>query len=408
MNATEAQFVEILSSSIRGKSINKKYSDVNWIDLINLSRAHKVEGLIYPTLGKMKFEDEEVIDEINKLKKTVFMTGVREKRKIQYLSYVFSKLNEANIPIIVLKGLVVRNLYPHPEQRSMCDADILIHKNDLEKVKFELMKLGYMLTNHEASHHIALVHKVYPMIEVHWNIVKKDGFSKNIDKFEQEVWKRAIRVSVGNIKVLSLCYEDLLIHLSMHMAAHLAASGFGLRQVSDFVLVIEHKREKIDWNRFTDDIRYLGFEKFSLSMMVLSNILFDLDIPLEVNLTTVLNSNYIEILIDEIFQSGIYGKRDMTSKFTNQLAFDFKGQDRNATLGTLKRYLSFIFPPIEGMSEKYIYAKKNKLLVPVAWVQHLGAGITNKNYKISDKVKFITVGSRKVIKRNQLLRWLEL
>ena len=60
------------------------------------------------------------------------------------------------------------------------------------------------------------------------------------------------------------------------------------------------------------------------------------------------------------------------------------------------------------MSEKYTYAKKNKLLVPVAWVQHLGAGITNKNYKISDKVKFITVGSRKVIKRTELLRWLEL
>ena len=34
------------------------------------------------------------------------------------------------------------------------------------------------------------------------------------------------------------------------------------------------------------------------------------------------------------------------------------------------------------MSEKYNYAKDNKILTPVAWAHHLGAGVLNKDYSL--------------------------
>ena len=36
----------------------------------------------------------------------------------------------------------------------------------------------------------------------------------------------------------------------MHMAAHLAATGFGVRQICDLVLLVEKKGDEIDWNKF--------------------------------------------------------------------------------------------------------------------------------------------------------------
>ena len=87
----------------------------------------------------------------------------------------------------------------------MSDADILVHKDDVEKVKNLLIDMGYIfLEDHKASHHIALVHHRYPMIEVHWNLFKRDGFSNELEHYERLIWKRAIKVNVGKAEVLSL------------------------------------------------------------------------------------------------------------------------------------------------------------------------------------------------------------
>ena len=117
-------------------------------------------------------------------------TGIGQSRHISGLSIVFNKIIEENIPVIVLKGLVVRDFYPQPDQRTMSDADILVHKDDVEKVKNLLIDMGYIfLEDHKASHHIALVHHKYPMVEVHWNLFKRDGFSNELEHYERLIWK---------------------------------------------------------------------------------------------------------------------------------------------------------------------------------------------------------------------------
>ena len=41
----------------------------------------------------------------------------------------------------MLKGLVIRDLYPMLELRIMCDADILVHKEDLDRVRMLLISI---------------------------------------------------------------------------------------------------------------------------------------------------------------------------------------------------------------------------------------------------------------------------
>ena len=408
MNTTEKQFIDLLSNSIRNEVCKKKYDNVDWNELINLSRKHKIEGLIYSALNKAELLENIDEDKVKDLKKEVFFTGVTQISNMSKLEKVFNEFSKENVPVIVLKGLVVREYYPQPEQRSMSDADIFVKAKDLNKSKKILIDLGYTEVDAEASHHIKYIKSGYPMIELHWHVMKRDGFSDELDLFEDDIWDRTIEVNVKGAKVLSLGYEDLALHLCMHMAAHLAASGFGVRQIADLVLLVEKKGHLIDWTLFINKAEEFGFKKFIIIMFKICNILFSMDIPKEMAVYKIDDEEMFESLISTIFDGGVYGKKDMASNFANQVAFNYKGKDSNATIGAIRRYFRFIFPSIETMSDKYSYARKIRILTPIAWIHHLFSGIFRKEYNFTDKIRFLTKGAKESVEKNKILSWMEL
>lgn len=408
MNTTEKQFIDLLSNSIRNEVCKKKYDNVDWNELMNLSRKHKIEGLIYSALNKSRLLENIDEDKVNELKKEVFFSGVTQISNMSKLEIVFNEFSKENVPVIVLKGLVVREYYPQPEQRSMSDADIFVKAKDLNKSKKILIDLGYTEVDAEASHHIKYIKSGYPMIELHWHVMKRDGFSDELDLFEDDIWDRTIEVKVKGAKVLSLGYEDLALHLCMHMAAHLASSGFGVRQIADLVLLVEKKGHLIDWTLFINKAEEFGFKKFIIIMFKICNILFSMDIPKEMAVYKIDDEEMFESLISTIFDGGVYGKKDMASNFANQVAFNYKGKDSNATIGAIRRYFRFIFPSIETMSDKYSYARKIRILTPIAWIHHLFSGIFRKEYNFTDKIRFLTKGAKESVEKNKILSWMEL
>lgn len=408
MNTTEKQFIDLLSNSIRNEVCKKKYDNVDWNELINLSRKHKIEGLIYSALNKAELLENIDEDKVKDLKKEVFFTGVTQISNMSKLEKVFNEFSKENVPVIVLKGLVVREYYPQPEQRSMSDADIFVKAKDINKSKKILIDLGYTEIDAEASHHIKYIKSGYPMIELHWHVMKRDGFSDELDLFEDDIWDRTIEVKVKGAKVLSLGYEDLALHLCMHMAAHLAASGFGVRQIADLVLLVEKKGHLIDWTLFINKAEEFGFKRFIIIMFKICNILFSMDIPKEMAVYKIDDEEMFESLISTIFDGGVYGKKDMASNFANQVAFNYKGKDSNATIGAIRRYFRFIFPSIETMSDKYSYARKIRILTPIAWIHHLFSGIFRKEYNFTDKIRFLTKGAKESVEKNKILSWMEL
>ena len=59
-------------------------------------------------------------------------------------------------------------------------------------------------------------------------------------------------------------------------------------------------------------------------------------------------------------------------------------------------------------SSAYNYAKKHKILHPVAWGHHLIRGVFNKDYSLKEKIKFTTDTVSVSQKRNDLINYLEL
>ena len=111
-------------------------------------------------------------------------------------------------------------------------------------------------------------------------------------------------------------------------------------------------------------------------------------------------------MLEQILNGGAYGNRDVSHIFANQIAID---SDDNIKKGDITiRHKEIIFPKVEEMSDRYNYAKRYKLLKPIAYIHHLFAGLFRKEYKMKDKLNFITNGSNVASEKNELIKWLEI
>ena len=82
--------------------------------------------------------------------------------------------------------------------------------------------------------------------------------------------------------------------------------------------------------------------------------------------------------------------------------------DKDNTFSMVKRYIQIILPPVNKLSDRYGYAKKYKILLPIAWIHHIFVGITTKEYDKESKKKFLTSTISNAKSRNKVVRWLEL
>lgn len=379
MNNTQKQFIDILSTGIRDKNIDKVYENVEWDQIINLAIENKVEGIVYSSLHKSNILSVVGEKRINLLKQKAGDIEIEQLRKISELSVVLKKINKENIPLIILKGLAIRNFYPKAEHRTMGNANILVHREDVKRLKKLLIDMRYsVLEEHnKVPHHITLIHNSYPTIKIHWNLFDGHGFAKELIHYEKLIWKRATKNNLGDAEVLAFSYEDLASHLCMYMADHLTENGFEVRQLCDITILVEKLGNEIDWNSFIMKARMHGFEKFSLILFLICNELFDMKLPEELEVKYVNNKKYLEALIDEIFESKLKGKKVVTNQFAKQISFSL---------------------------DRYSYAKNIKILTPIAWIHHVFEIIFNSALKFKDLIN----GRERGVDRNKLIDWMEL
>lgn len=410
MNSTQSQLIELLSSAMHETKMEiDSVKKVKWKSIIKESEAHNVKGLVYSAINKSEYLKYIKKESLEQWKRDTLFTGVYQIQHIREISKVLKVFNKENIPVLVLKGLVVREFYPKPELRTMGDADVLVKKEDLSRIKKLLKDLGYSelrdLENHGA--HIVFVHNNHFPIEVHWVLTNKDYF-RGEPVFENQIWENAIKVKVGESDALSLSFEDLAVHLCIHMAVHSVASGFGIRQLCDLVLLVEKKGHLIDWSSFQNKVKECGIEKFTISLFLICGQLFKMAIPQELNDIKLVEEQLLKLLINDIFSSGVHGARSTSGMFGTSLAHSSPNLDSLDSVGTVKRFIMLLFPPNNKLSDRYSYAKKNTILLPIAWIHHFGRGIFNKEYSFLNKIKFLVSTVYTSKRKNKLLHQLEL
>lgn len=400
MEKYQEQIIDLLNASIHDSKPKLNYSNnIDWDKIIEECNAHSIDGLLYPALKNSGDNIDNKI--INKLKKITLISAIQQSKHIKDTEEILKLFNENNISVIVLKGLVIRYYYPKPDLRTMCDSDIIIHKEDLPKVRKLLLNEGFR-EEEDAGHHIAFLKRGFNL-EVHWTLAN-ETFRNGQKCFQEYIWNDARKIKVGRIDTLALSLEDQALHFCAHMASHMAISGFGVRQLADLVLLVEHEGKNINWNNFLLKAERSGLLRFSIGMFKVCNHLFNMEIPKELKDNNN-DDDVINLVVDDIFTGGVYGQRDLSYTFRAQVGYDI---DKDNTFSMVKRYIQIILPPVNKLSDRYGYAKKYKILLPIAWIHHIFVGITTKEYDKESKKKFLTSTISNAKSRNKVVRWLEL
>lgn len=404
MNASQQLLVELLSASIyKHKPIISNSEAIDWLSIHDEASAHQIHAMLYPLFVEPDFNCCMDSQLLALWQKETFLVANMQIQHIQQVCAVLDALNKQGIPVIALKGLILRDLYPHPYLRSMGDADILIHIEDFEQVRNILNEFGYK-DGGTTPKHISFYHKDFPAIEVHWILTNQEAIDMT-EKPAARIWENAVETTIVETPVLTLSPEDQILHLLQHMVSHLKGNGFGLRQLCDLILYVEANKHIIKWITVHQYIEECGISRFALTIFIICKNLFNMEIPHpSLYDSTIENTPYIEALIDDILNAGVFGKKSEDREHSTKIIRYIEESNSNK-----RNALSFLFPSAKKLGYKYDYARKHSYLLPIAWLHRFAHNILSRHRIAVKNIPFLSKHTFHTVKvRAKLLRWLEL
>ena len=319
--------------------INENIDAETCEELRALSHKYDISAIIASALLKCPLSPETASVFSNAI-----MISAMRYRQMQYEIECITKVfEEEKIAYILLKGALIRDLYPEKWMRTSCDVDILVKENDLERAVERLCeKLSYTTKGQRAYHDISLFSKNGIHLELHFNICENQ---KNIDRVLARVWDYAIADPSYKYRY-RLTSEFMIFHIISHASYHFSNGGCGVRPLIDLYL-LENKLP-YDENILHDFCVECSLEKFRLAMEKLSRVWLENES----------RDDIIERLEEYIFNGGLYGNKEIGI---------IVGKEQSG--GKFKYLFKRIFMPYSLLSVKYPIVKKYPVLVPLYQVK---------------------------------------
>ena len=331
-------------------------------------------------------------------KSSAFRYIFSQIQRTNHFLEVYKKLSEKNIKILVFKGIIFRNMYNNPDDRISSDEDILIKKEDYEKVKEFFLSEGFEFI--DKGEECAYFSKSTGLcIEVSTSLFSHESKAYgHLNKLFEDVFEKSIKINIDKIDILTLSHEQHLIYIVFHNMKHFLTGGFGIRQVADFSKYIETYGEYINWEKFWSDLKDLNYDTFALNLIEISlkYLGFNDDkITYPDNITSfdeLKNSQkyYInsESLINDILDAGVFGASTMDRKHTALMTLDAVEDKKKSNR------LKAVFPNVNYLKDNYTYLQKYPILLPVAWGKRILSYL--KKNKTSSYINTMELGKQRI------------
>ena len=399
MEKTNLEFLSLLKSSLK----NEKYDGekIDFEDLVyiyKMSEIHHVVPMIYNAAYNEDFFKECDANFKAMFKSSAFRYIFSQIQRTNHFLEVYKKLSEKNIKILVFKGIIFRNMYNNPDDRISSDEDILIKKEDYEKVKEFFLSEGFEFI--DKGEECAYFSKSTCLcIEVSTSLFSHESKAYgHLNKLFEDVFEKSIKINIDKIDILTLSHEQHLIYIVFHNMKHFLTGGFGIRQVADFSKYIETYGEYINWEKFWSDLKDLNYDTFALNLIEISlkYLGFNDDkITYPDNITSfdeLKNSQkyYInsESLINDILDAGVFGASTMDRKHTALMTLDAVEDKKKSNR------LKAVFPNVNYLKDNYTYLQKYPILLPVAWGQRILSYL--KKNKTSSYINTMELGKQRI------------
>ncbi|MBE6701176.1 MAG: hypothetical protein E7582_04735 [Ruminococcaceae bacterium] len=251
---------------------------------------------------------------------------------------------EAQISFLPLKGMILRKYYPEVWMRTSCDIDVLIHREQLDKIIAYLSKTLNYVEKERATHDVALLSPTGVHIEIHFDLVEEGRANNAIDVLSS-VWDNAI-LSQNSKYLYEMPDEFFYVYHIAHMAKHFENGGCGIRPFID-LWILDHLAEADKYKR-DELLSKANLLPFADSCRTLSEVWFG---KTEINDLTCQMQEFL-------LHGGVYGSTD------NRVAIQQK--KRGGRIGYL---FSRIFIPYAKLKRYYPILEKHRWLMPLMQVR---------------------------------------
>lgn len=309
---------------------------------------------------------------------------------------------------IVLKGLIVRSLYPMPCLRPSVDEDVWVSREEVEAFHQFLLFQGLtpddpeadLATSDEISYH-RLNSPTY--IEVHVSLFEPDSaaFGAFNGLFEGAS-EQAVIQQIEDVSVRTLEPTDHLLYLLCHVYKHFLHSGAGIRQVADIGMFAKAHNAEIDWDRVETSCREVHIDIFAAAIFkIIKKYLLP---ELATAPTNAQNSAYTAFssirtdegpLLEDMLSGGIYGLSDPDRVHSANMTLTAAEASREGK-GTGHGVLRSLFPSAAYLKNCFPYAKKHPILVPVAWAHRLYRYMKRTSGAFRSSMRTIRAGKKRI------------
>ena len=187
----------------------------------------------------------------------------------------------APAPVLLLKGIyLAKFVYPNIGLRGMQDVDILVRREDAERVAANLERMGYTVDpderewywNHHYHWHFEPPTLKHPRIEMHWH-VKQPGHPLQFPL--DWIWDESRPAQLAGQEIRVMSAEIALLYLAWHSLHH--QWQIGIKPLIDVTALV--KRESLDWSFVAERAHELGIAKQLALMMQIVADWFDAPFP---------------------------------------------------------------------------------------------------------------------------------
>ncbi|HKU28299.1 MAG TPA: nucleotidyltransferase family protein, partial [Candidatus Sulfotelmatobacter sp.] len=254
---------------------------VRWGVLFDLAEQHGLQPLLYRSLSATN----DLVPQLDMRRLAqLYQTNIhRSMLGARELIHLLDLLAENKIEVLTYKGLALGELaYGDIALRPVGDIDLLIHGEDLPRIREAVQPLGYVPHSAlSAAEERASLRSGYEyvfdgpagrnLLELKWGILPR---FYAVDFDHSGFFRRALRIRVAGHEVRTLSREDLLLVLSIHAAKHVWER---LIWLCDLARIMAH--EELDWAWIGAQAKVLGIVRILRITLALASGLLGAEIP---------------------------------------------------------------------------------------------------------------------------------
>jgi len=347
---------KVLLKIVKSFMQDKKFlldKNVDEEKLYSLARRHFLSNFLI----NCDFDSQEVKSRVRADFNQQIIRDTNENIEIESVLKTFE---DNGIRTLVVKGFIMKEIYPQNYMRKMCDIDLMVDSLGFKKAVKILEDLGYeKFFNHEK--HLVFTKLNFIVIELHRKLIPEEDIGN--DYFNEQVWNSV--VPYKNYKnIYQMTKEDAYVFCMLHLIIHFKFTGIKVRDVLDVYLYLEKYKDFFDFDYINQRL-----EEFEL-------------IKFEENIKSIAYK--------------WFGDEDIAD-FDDVESFIIKGTSVNNRVnfgvgdsgGKCSYLIHLLFPKYKVMRGKYPVLKRAPVLLPVTWIHRIFKDVFSKANTVGERLDTI-------------------